>query len=405
MTFDNFTDGTSAEMRFSSIDIFCCVVDNFGDAGVVYRFAKEFLLAHPYCRIRVFCDDLKPLASMRPGIDPAMGIQECGGIVYADSAKLDAFVVKNFEPADVVIEAFGCDIPDSYDRLLLPRANAWINLEYLSAEPWTTGYHMQQSMLGKEGPKKYFYMPGFTEDTGGVIIDSDLENVKHALAERRLEHLDDFLRPFGLAVENGADTLVGTVFTYERAFDALLRGIIPACNRAYLFVCGEKSQRGMMATVERMNGKTEGKGCYRVGTTTLVFIPFLPQQRFDRLLCLSDFNLVRGEDSLVRAILAEKPLVWNAYLQDERYQLVKVDAVCRIMEHYFPEKNVFEKYRKTMMDFNDYDKEKPMAGGREDFSGFFNDLEIIRQATAKMSYFMTRKCDLVKKFAKFLSDI
>ncbi|MGL5542305.1 MAG: elongation factor P maturation arginine rhamnosyltransferase EarP, partial [Fusobacteriaceae bacterium] len=41
------------------MDIFCQVIDNFGDVGVVYRLANQ--LKKKY-RIRIFIDSLKELA-------------------------------------------------------------------------------------------------------------------------------------------------------------------------------------------------------------------------------------------------------------------------------------------------------------------------------------------------------
>ena len=62
-------------MHFTSVDIFCHVIDNFGDVGVVYRFAKE-LNANPLCRVRILVSNLKPLASILPSIGPAKIMQE-----------------------------------------------------------------------------------------------------------------------------------------------------------------------------------------------------------------------------------------------------------------------------------------------------------------------------------------
>src|SRR3546814_1466045 len=47
-------------------------------------------------------------------------------------------------------------------------------------------------------------------------------------------------------------------------------------------------------------------------------MPFVEQNSFDRLLWSSDLNCVRGEDSLVRALWAGKPLLWQIYPQDDR---------------------------------------------------------------------------------------
>ncbi len=47
------------------------------------------------------------------------------------------------------------------------------------------------------------------------------------------------------------------------------------------------------------------------------WLPTLPQPDFDRLLWACDLNFVRGEDSLVRALWAGAPFVWQIYPQDD----------------------------------------------------------------------------------------
>jgi uncharacterized repeat protein (TIGR03837 family) len=50
------------------------------------------------------------------------------------------------------------------------------------------------------------------------------------------------------------------------------------------------------------------------------------QGRYDRLLWACDVNFVRGEDSFVRAQHAGKPLVWQAYVQEDGAQWPKLEA-------------------------------------------------------------------------------
>jgi uncharacterized repeat protein (TIGR03837 family) len=52
----------------------------------------------------------------------------------------------------------------------------------------------------------------------------------------------------------------------------------------------------------------------------------LSQVDFDRLLWSCDLNLVRGEDSLVRAIWAGTPFLWQPYVQDDGAHLAKLGA-------------------------------------------------------------------------------
>jgi uncharacterized repeat protein (TIGR03837 family) len=62
------------------------------------------------------------------------------------------------------------------------------------------------------------------------------------------------------------------------------------------------------------------------GRLSLAGIPFLAQNVYDRLLWACDVNLVRGEDSFVRALWAARPLIWQPYPQPDDAQLAKLDA-------------------------------------------------------------------------------
>ena len=55
-------------------------------------------------------------------------------------------------------------------------------------------------------------------------------------------------------------------------------------------------------------------------------LPMLPQDEYDTLLWACDFNIVRGEDSFVRAQFAARPMLWQAYIQDEGAHLDKLEA-------------------------------------------------------------------------------
>ena len=55
-------------------------------------------------------------------------------------------------------------------------------------------------------------------------------------------------------------------------------------------------------------------------------LPFTDQDAYDRLLWACDLNVIRGEDSFVRAQWARKPLVWQAYRQEEGSHWPKIEA-------------------------------------------------------------------------------
>jgi len=137
---------------------------------------------------------------------------------------------------------------------------------------------------------------------------------------------------------------------------------------------------------------------------TFIFMENIPQEEFDRLLYFTDFNIVRGEDSLVRAILSGNAFVWNAYIQDNKYQKVKVNALCETMEQFFESDYDFKEYHQLMLAFNDIEREDLQILPSENFNYFFNNLNIFKHTTQKMCYFVHRHCNLIEKISAFIEN-
>jgi uncharacterized repeat protein (TIGR03837 family) len=381
-------------MVCSSIDIFCHRVDNFGDVGVAYRFAKEFKAARPSCRVRLFVDDIETLWTIAGAIDTSKAIQEHESITCVNARSLDAALVDALGVSDVMVETFACHIPAPLMELARDGSKLIINLEHLSAEDWVEDYHLKESLLGRGSVRKFYFMPGFRETTGGLILNPRLYGWMDG------------------GVVAGADggQLVGTVFTYERGFDTLIRDLAALGRETTLLVFGDKSQAGMSVTLERL---TDGQRCpiaqcsegyrqYAYKNIRLVYMPFISQHDYDALLRCTDFNIVRGEDSFARAMLSGKPFIWNAYIQDEKYHLVKVEALLKTMRPYFDDDGAFAAYGELMLNFNGAPAELPYQITRERYGPFFENLKKIEHSAAAIYYFMHRNCDLIKKFCEFL---
>ena len=152
-------------------DIFCTVVDNYGDIGVSWRLARQ--LAHEHgLVVRLWVDDLGSFARLCPEVDVALAQQMCGGIEVRHWT--DSF--PQAEPARLVIEAFACGLPQRYVAAMAAQAHqpVWVNLEHLSAEEWVAGCHGLPSPHPTLPLVKYFFFPGFTPDTGGLLLEGEL---------------------------------------------------------------------------------------------------------------------------------------------------------------------------------------------------------------------------------------
>jgi uncharacterized repeat protein (TIGR03837 family) len=392
-------------MKYTSIDIFCHVVDNFGDIGVVYRFAREFQRNSPEVTIRVFVDDLGAFAQINQQIDKSRNTQTIDSITYLNTNSLTADSFRNSGIGDVLIEAFACEIPEFIMERAYFESKLLINLEYLSAEEWVEGYHLKESLLPKGTLKKFFYMPGFTKTTGGIILNSSVPHEQKTPFEYLTPLITNVLAPTTIRFNPEERSVFGTIFTYLRDFSSLLQTLIKnEWQQFYLLVFGTKSREGILHTLQSRHFEYIGNNYIHFENIHLIFMPYLPQLQYDTLLYHTDFNIVRGEDSLVRAVLAGKPFIWNAYIQESKYQKVKVEALCKNMLQYFDSNDDFSNYFELMMQFNDIEKEEPKIVSEEQYEYFFKNLHKLKHATSKMSYFVQNNCNLIEKISSFITN-
>jgi len=294
-----------------TFDIFCRVIDNYGDIGVCWRLARQ--LAHrPHTRrVRLWVDDLSRCQALVPSVNTHAAEQDIAGVHLLHWNGQTVALA----PAQVVIEAFGCDPPAEFIHAMQPHT-CWINLEYLSAEDWVEGCHALPSPQ-PDGKIKWFFFPGFTPKTGGLLREPGLLAARDAwLADPRQRHaLWQALRlpPAPLrALRAGARQVF--LFCYPHApITALLHGLIAAQTPTVVLAAP-----GMVDESHQRLVRDRG--------VHLCTIPFLPQDQFDALLWSSDLNCVRGEDSLVRALWAARPLLWHLYPQAHAAHLDKLDA-------------------------------------------------------------------------------
>ena len=61
------------------LDLFCTVVDNFGDIGVTWRLARQLRLEHG-AQVRVWVDDLATFARLEPSVDVVASVQTVQGV-------------------------------------------------------------------------------------------------------------------------------------------------------------------------------------------------------------------------------------------------------------------------------------------------------------------------------------
>ncbi|MCA8233816.1 elongation factor P maturation arginine rhamnosyltransferase EarP [Burkholderia cenocepacia] len=303
-------------------DLFCTVIDNFGDIGVCWRVARQLAHEHGW-QVRLFVDDLHTFARLLPKVDPDAGRQTVDAIVIEH---WHAEVGDALDIADVVIEAFACELPGPYLAAMARRARrpVWINLEYLSAEDWVADFHLRPSPHPRYPLLKTFFFPGLSAGTGGVPKEQDLDARRAAFDADPAARAAWWRRATG-GMPPAPGTTVVSLFAYENpAVDALLAQWRDGPSPVVALVPTGR----LSPAVARFFGVESFEAGIQARSGNLIAhgLAFVPQADYDPLLWVADLNFVRGEDSFVRAQWARKPFVWHIYPQADDVHLPKLDA-------------------------------------------------------------------------------
>ncbi len=302
-------------------DIFCSVIDNFGDIGICWRLARQLVAEHQL-EVTLWVDDLRSFARICPEVQPELVAQHIAGVwVRLWSTPLPQ--LNPDEYPQLVIEALACTIPRPYLDLLAqhqPQA-LWLNLEYLSAEDWVYGCHGLASPQQGLALHKYFFFPGFSTKTGALLRERDLVEKLDAFAENP-DAQQQFWAKLGLSHVTDFDNKV-SLFAYGQASIASwLEQLVSATTSTVLLV-----PEGVLANqLKTLWPELATAAFAQRGKLRIDILPFMPQPQYDYLLAACDINFVRGEDSVIRAHWAGKTFIWQIYRQQEQAHQVKLEA-------------------------------------------------------------------------------
>lgn len=384
-------------MELKTLDIFCEIIDNYGDIGVVYRTAKELQKIFPKSKIRVFLNRLDEFKKINSQVLD-LPSQNIDGIEYItfDYLRDNA---NELLTAQVIIEAFGCQIPEEYMEIAYDNSELLINLEYLSAEDWIEDFHLQSSPLGKGKLKKVFFMPGFTEKSGGVIADSNyLERIQRVLENKEL-----YEKKYLSNIEDRENKIVGTLFSYEKNFTPLLEDLKKLDKDVVILAMGEKTQDSLRKILKNFSIE-DFRNSLKYGKIEIRFLNFLNQEEYEELINIVDFNFVRGEDSFIRAVLTGKPYMWHIYCQEEYAHMDKIegflDKYRRVLEN-FSDEDFLLNMEKFFKDYN-FRKENSLELGKESYLYFFENLTKIEKYNTIFRDFLIQKCNLINKLKDFI---
>ncbi|MBI5782016.1 MAG: elongation factor P maturation arginine rhamnosyltransferase EarP [Rhodocyclales bacterium] len=312
------------------LGIFCSVIDNYGDAGVAWRLARQ--LRDDFGQdVTLWIDDSGTLAAFAPEVRADAELQRFSRLTLRrwHRPQPHARDREALAHLDVVIEAFGCGLGEPWLEALAGRRPppCWIHLEHLTPESWAEEVHGRPSPHPRLPLTAWFFVPGFTPRTGGLLRERPLLETRERFQGNPAE-IALFLDRIGQAAALGTRRI--TLFCYADAeLGAFLAWLASDPRATTVFVPPGQPRRALA----RSGLELGTRALALPGTPHVRFVPLpmLAQDDFDRLLWSCDLNWVRGEDSFVRAQWSGRPFLWHPYRQEGNAHLLKLDA---FLDHY-----------------------------------------------------------------------
>ena len=327
------------------ITILCKVVDNFGDIGVAWRLCRRLAQIQSKYKICLVVDDLEAFSKIEDGLSGCLA----GGAkqsINIDGVEIfpwkdvdlchEVFSQNDGERLSLILELFQCGRPDWMEGILfeekLNRTVQIIMIDYLTAEKYAEDFHCLQSLTRSAKVQKVNFMPGFTQKTGGLVIDEAWQELS----------------------EYKADGPV-LVFTYEKDWSPLAAALTEYCKEGgrKVLIAQGRGKESMLQAFDAADGRDK---CLE--------LDYLNQTEWDQIMKKCSALVIRGEESMSRACLSGIPFIWHAYPQSDEYQLVKVKALLERMRQHFDERD-FDVVEKAWVEIN-----SPVGNGNP-YSDFF----------------------------------
>jgi hypothetical protein len=376
------------------IDLVCHVVDNYGDIAVTWRLAQALVQDGPSdLRVRLLVDDWDSFRKLLPELgEPGRQIVRCPGgeVTVLRSTALEKADDERRIPADVLVEAFGAPTPVAWiERFFAAsgpgalRERVILHLEYLTAEAWSEQYHLLPSPVGRPGVQRYFFVPGFRAAAGGLV----------------------FTDPAAVPAPRGAEDWLMTLFSYEHDYtpfwEELADFLTERGQTARVLVCAGLSQAGALEGWRRISA---ARGALPIVVEPL---PFLDQAAYTALLAAGDFHVVRGEESWVQAVLSGKPFLWQAYLQPDGHQSVKVEAFLEVWRPWFeadgpPALAVFERVAHQFRVMNQRLVNQDTAPLGESYRVFWENRSLLEAVGKRWAEHLRKNAKLSRRMLEFL---
>lgn len=366
------------------ITVLCKVVDNFGDIGVVWRLccqlSNQIKKENFTSKINLIVDDLASFNKICNSVDSNKSFQivENINIFNWNDEKLcyDEFSKNDGENLSVILEVFQCGRPSWMEKILfeekLNRTVQIIMIDYLTAEKYAEDFHCLQSLTRSSKVQKVNFMPGFTNKTGGLIIDSEWE------------HFCDY--------KNNKTLLC---FTYDRNWDALAN----ACKKSNYI------EKVLIAPGKGFNSlkKSFYSNFIKDSNLKIEELSFMNQNEWDKMLKNCGVLFIRGEESMSRACLSGIPFVWHAYPQSDEYQLIKVRALLERMSVHFKCED-FKIIEKVWILINSAESEVEQEVFEKAILDFFDNAEKLVYGFREFALDLRKNGDLCSNLMTFIKN-
>lgn len=364
------------------ITVLCKVVDNFGDIGVVWRLccqlSNQIKKENFTSKINLIVDDLASFNKICNSVDSNKSFQivENINIFNWNDEKLcyDEFSKNDGENLSVILEVFQCGRPSWMEKILfeekLNRTVQIIMIDYLTAEKYAEDFHCLQSLTRSSKVQKVNFMPGFTNKTGGLIIDSEWE------------HFCDY--------KNNKTLLC---FTYDRNWDALAN----ACKKSNYI------EKVLIAPGKGFESLKKSFHFIKDSNLKIEELSFMNQNEWDKMLKNCGVLFIRGEESMSRACLSGIPFVWHAYPQSDEYQLIKVRALLERMSVHFSVED-FRIIEKVWILINSAESEVEQEVFEKAILDFFDNAEKLVYGFREFALDLRKNGDLCSNLMTFIKN-
>ena len=367
-----------------NIAVLCKVVDNFGDIGVVWRLccqlSNQIKKENLTSKINLIVDDLASFNKICNFVDANKSFQIVDDIKIFNwnDEKLcyDEFSKNDGENLSVILEVFQCGRPLWMEKILfeekLNRTVQIIMIDYLTAEKYAEDFHCLQSLTRSSKVQKVNFMPGFTNKTGGLIIDSEWEQ------------LCDY--------KNNKTLLC---FTYDRNWDALANACKKSNNIEKVLIAPGKGFDSLK--------KSFYSNFIKDSNLKIEVLSFMNQNEWDKMLKNCGVLFIRGEESMSRACLSGIPFVWHAYPQSDEYQLIKVRALLQRMSVHFKCED-FKIIEKVWILINSAESEVEQEVFEKAILDFFDNAEKLVYGFREFALDLRKNGDLCSNLMTFIKN-